>query len=61
MNLARHSISATNPVNLIDARFDADFQIFTISTPEGFAVYRAWPLDLVRKRGMQSFCFDIAR
>ncbi|KAF4574858.1 hypothetical protein EYR36_006209 [Pleurotus pulmonarius] len=50
MNLARHSISATNPVNLLDARFDADFQIFTISTPEGFAVYRAWPLDLVRKR-----------
>ncbi|KAI0265191.1 WD40-repeat-containing domain protein [Gloeopeniophorella convolvens] len=50
MNLARHSISATQPLVLYDVRFDADCQIFTTSTPEGFAVYRTLPLDLVRKR-----------
>ncbi|ETW84588.1 hypothetical protein HETIRDRAFT_382224 [Heterobasidion irregulare TC 32-1] len=50
MNLARHSITATNPVNLFDVRFDADCQIFTTSTPAGFAVYRANPLELLRKR-----------
>lgn len=51
MNLARHSISATSPVLIFDARFDADSQIFTVSTPAGFAVYRTWPLKLIRKRG----------
>ncbi|KAI0306979.1 WD40-repeat-containing domain protein [Multifurca ochricompacta] len=50
MNLARHSISPTDPLILYDVRFDPDCQIFTTSTPEGFAVYRALPLDLLRKR-----------
>ncbi|KAF9452448.1 WD40 repeat-like protein [Macrolepiota fuliginosa MF-IS2] len=50
MNLARHSISSARPVNILDARFDADTRIFTTSTQEGFAVYRTWPLELVRKR-----------
>ena len=51
MNLARHSITATNPVHIYDARFDADCNIFTVSTPAGFAVYRTRPLKLLRKRG----------
>jgi len=51
MNLARHSISATEPLVLYDVRFDADCQIFTASTPEGFSVYRVLPLDLLKKRG----------
>lgn len=51
MNLARHSISATEPLVLYDVRFDADCQIFTASSPEGFAVYRVLPLDLLKKRG----------
>ncbi|KAI0254903.1 WD40-repeat-containing domain protein [Lactifluus subvellereus] len=50
MNLARHSISSTEPLILYDVRFDADCQIFTTSTPQGFAVYRTLPLDLLRKR-----------
>ncbi|KAH7920810.1 hypothetical protein BV22DRAFT_1179961 [Leucogyrophana mollusca] len=50
MNLARHSITATNPVLIFDTQFDADCQIFTTSTPAGFAVYRSWPLKLIRKR-----------
>ncbi|KAJ7499035.1 WD40-repeat-containing domain protein [Mycena latifolia] len=50
MNLARSSISATAPVNIFDARFDADCRIFTAATPAGFAVYRTCPLTLVRKR-----------
>lgn len=54
MNLARHSITATNPVNLFDVRFDADCQIFTTSTPAGFAIYRANPLELLRKRGKRA-------
>lgn len=53
MNLARHSITATNPVLIFDARFDPDSQIFTASTPAGFAVYRTWPLKLIRKRGTE--------
>ena len=51
MNLARHSISSTAPVLIFDARFDPDCRIFTTSTKAGFAVYRAWPLQLLRKRG----------
>ncbi|KAJ7742496.1 SVP1-like protein 2 [Mycena maculata] len=50
MNLGRTSISSTSPVNIFDARFDSDCQIFTASTPAGFAVYRTCPLTLVRKR-----------
>ncbi|KAF8640063.1 hypothetical protein AX17_001304 [Amanita inopinata Kibby_2008] len=50
MNLARHSITATSPVQILDARFDPDCKIFTASTPAGFAVYQTWPLRLVRKR-----------
>lgn len=52
MNLGRQTITATNPVLIFDARFDADCEIFTASTPAGFAVYRTWPLKLIRKRGM---------
>ncbi|KAI0638299.1 WD40-repeat-containing domain protein [Trametes polyzona] len=50
MNLARHSISSTVPVLIFDARFDPDCRIFTTSTQAGFAVYRTWPLQLLRKR-----------
>ncbi|KAH9850701.1 WD40-repeat-containing domain protein [Lenzites betulinus] len=50
MNLARHSISSTAPVLIFDARFDSDCRIFTTSTQAGFAVYRTWPLQLLRKR-----------
>ncbi|KAF7983891.1 hypothetical protein HWV62_18248 [Athelia sp. TMB] len=50
MNLGRQTITATSPVLIFDARFDADCQIFTASTPSGFAVYRTWPLELLRKR-----------
>ncbi|EPQ59318.1 hypothetical protein GLOTRDRAFT_70634 [Gloeophyllum trabeum ATCC 11539] len=50
MNLQRHSITATNPIRILDARFDADYRLFTCSTPAGFAVYRAYPLTLLRKR-----------
>ncbi|TFK43640.1 WD40-repeat-containing domain protein [Crucibulum laeve] len=50
MNLARHSISSTNPIHVLDARFDPDCKIFTAATPAGFAVYRASPLKLIRKR-----------
>ncbi|TFK76015.1 hypothetical protein BDN72DRAFT_361640 [Pluteus cervinus] len=50
MNLARHSITSTDPVHILDARFDPDCQIFTATTPAGFAVYRTWPLELIRKR-----------
>lgn len=50
MNLARHSITQTNPVQIFNTQFDADCQIFTTVTPVGFAVYQAWPLKLLRKR-----------
>ncbi|CCA71710.1 hypothetical protein PIIN_05645 [Serendipita indica DSM 11827] len=50
MNLGRQSISATVPTQIIDVRLDADCNIFTCSTPSGFAVYRSNPLTLVRKR-----------
>ncbi|KAF9075951.1 WD40-repeat-containing domain protein [Rhodocollybia butyracea] len=50
MNLARHSITATNPVHIFDTRLDADCEIFTTCSPAGFAVYKAWPLKLIRKR-----------
>ncbi|RXW21930.1 hypothetical protein EST38_g3886 [Candolleomyces aberdarensis] len=50
MNLARHSISATKPIHIVDARFDPECKIFTASTPAGFAVYDTWPLKLIRKR-----------
>ncbi|KAH9943335.1 WD40-repeat-containing domain protein [Epithele typhae] len=50
MNLARHSISSTAPVLIFDARFDPESRIFTTSTPAGFAIYRTWPLQLIRKR-----------
>ncbi|KAF8192472.1 hypothetical protein BJ912DRAFT_962082 [Pholiota molesta] len=50
MNLGRHQISATSPIHILDARLDADCDIFTASTPAGFAVYRTHPLQLIRKR-----------
>ncbi|KAJ7667907.1 SVP1-like protein 2 [Mycena polygramma] len=50
MNLSRTSIASTRPVNILDARFDSDCNIFTTSTPAGFAVYRTCPLTMVRKR-----------
>ncbi|KAH8118589.1 WD40 repeat-like protein [Phellopilus nigrolimitatus] len=49
MHLARHSIAPTAPIQVLDARFDADARIFTAATPHGFAVYRTWPLELLRK------------
>ena len=57
MNLARHSISSTSPINIFDARFDADCNIFTATTQAGFAIYRAYPLQLIRKRGKT--CLDL--
>ena len=51
MNLARHSISSTSPIQIQDARFDSDCRIFTSATPAGFAIYQTWPLKLLRKRG----------
>ena len=51
MNFARHQISATAPVLIFDTRFDPDCRVFTTCTQEGFAVYSAWPLKLLRKRG----------
>lgn len=51
MHLARHSITATTPTQILDARFDNDCKIFTASTPTGYAVYSTWPLKLIRKRG----------
>jgi hypothetical protein len=59
MNLGRQAISATLPPQIIDVRFDADGHIFTCSTPEGLAVYRTYPLTLVRTRGkyfLNYFC-----
>lgn len=50
MNLARHSITATAPTHILDARFEPDSRIFTTCTPDGFAVYKTWPLQLLRKR-----------
>ncbi|KAL5636742.1 hypothetical protein ACGC1H_000647 [Rhizoctonia solani] len=50
MNLARHSITATAPTHILDARFEPNSRIFTACTPEGFAVYNTWPLTLLRKR-----------
>ncbi|PPQ67816.1 hypothetical protein CVT26_007063 [Gymnopilus dilepis] len=50
MNLGRHSISSTRPIQILDARFDAECDIFTASTPAGFAIYRTCPLQLIRKR-----------
>ncbi|KAG6891288.1 hypothetical protein C0992_009480 [Termitomyces sp. T32_za158] len=50
MNLGRHSITSTTPVHIFDARFDPDCQIFTTSTPAGFAVYQTSPLKLLRNR-----------
>ncbi|KAG5651247.1 hypothetical protein H0H81_009319 [Sphagnurus paluster] len=50
MNLGRHTISATSPIHIFDARFEPDCQIFTASTPSGFAVYQTSPLRLLRKR-----------
>ena len=50
MHLARHSITPATRTDIIDAQFDADNRIFTASTPSGFAVYRTWPLALLRKR-----------
>ncbi|QRV72523.1 WD repeat protein [Ceratobasidium sp. AG-Ba] len=50
MNLARHSITATAPTHIIDARFEPNSRIFTTCTPGGFAVYKTWPLKLLRKQ-----------
>jgi hypothetical protein len=55
MNLARQAISATAPTQIIDVRFDADAHVFSCSTPSGFAVYRSWPLQLLKKRGKIDF------
>jgi WD repeat-containing protein 45 len=52
MNFARHSISATEHITILDAQLEPDCQIFTTCTPAGFAVYQASPLKLLRKRGM---------
>ncbi|KAF9006485.1 WD40-repeat-containing domain protein [Cyathus striatus] len=52
MNLARHSITPSNPVHIHDVRFDPDCKIFTTSTPAGFAIYRTWPLQLLRKHAV---------
>lgn len=49
MHLARHSITSTQPIQVSDARFDADHRIFTCATPHGFAVYQTYPLRLLRK------------
>jgi hypothetical protein len=61
MNLARHSISATKPIQIFDAKFDPECKIFTASTPAGFAVYDTWPLKLIRKRGMPILSTPTAR
>lgn len=50
MHLARHAISTTAPVEILDAHFDASASIFIVATPSGFAVYRTWPLQLLRVR-----------
>lgn len=47
----RHAIQPSRPLNLIDIRFNQDNQVFTVSTLSGFAIYRTWPLALLRKRG----------
>lgn len=47
----RHAIRPAKPLKLIDIRFNEDSNIFTVSTPTGFAIYRTWPLALLRKRG----------
>ncbi|EIW82412.1 hypothetical protein CONPUDRAFT_123308 [Coniophora puteana RWD-64-598 SS2] len=53
MNLARYSVSATEPVIIYDIRFDPERQIFAITTPAGFAIYRTCPLQLLRKRELR--------
>ncbi|KDQ08286.1 hypothetical protein BOTBODRAFT_38117 [Botryobasidium botryosum FD-172 SS1] len=50
MHLARQRVGAIDAVSILDARFDPDARIFTAATPSGFAVYRANPLKLLRKR-----------
>lgn len=60
MNLGRHSISATRPTQIIDAKFSADCDIFTASTPNGFGVYRTFPLELVRKRGKVALALNVS-
>ena len=47
----RHSIQPANALNIIDVRFDQSNQIFTTCTTSGFAIYKARPLTLLRKRG----------
>ncbi|KAG8704465.1 hypothetical protein FRC09_003512 [Ceratobasidium sp. 395] len=54
MNLARHSITATAPTRILDARFEPNSRIFTTCTPNGFAVYKTWPLKLLRKRDISA-------
>lgn len=54
MNLARHSISATAHVVIFDTRLEPNCEIFATATPAGFAVYRTWPLQLLRNRGAHS-------
>lgn len=56
MNLGRHTIAATRPVHILDARFDVECDIFTAATPAGFAVYQTFPLTLIRKRGAVPVC-----
>ena len=50
MNLGRQSISATEPLVLHDLRLDASSDVFSLSSPHGWAVHRASPPELVRKR-----------
>ncbi|KZT43042.1 hypothetical protein SISSUDRAFT_1040936 [Sistotremastrum suecicum HHB10207 ss-3] len=59
MHLARQSIFATNPTQLIDIRFEAEGRIFTCSTPSGFAIYETWPLKLLKKRELKNGTLNI--
>ncbi|KAF9058023.1 SVP1-like protein 2 [Panaeolus papilionaceus] len=61
MNLGRHHISATSPLQIFDARFDPDCNIFTTATAAGFAVYRTCPLQLIRKREFSNGTLSIVQ
>ncbi|KAF8309141.1 hypothetical protein DL93DRAFT_2086042 [Clavulina sp. PMI_390] len=50
----RHTIQPSRPLNLIDIRLNQDNSVFTVSTPTGFAIYRTWPLALLRKRDISN-------
>ncbi|KAF8338727.1 WD40-repeat-containing domain protein [Cantharellus anzutake] len=57
----RHSIQPGSPVNVIDVRFDEGNQIFTTCTTSGFAIYKAWPMTLLRKRDLQNGTLSIVQ